>query len=233
LLRCSQLALCLTVAAGVSAVVDAGSSAGASTNPTCSATAPNGTCPVVSKITPNRSAVTGGVTITIKGSNFEPGASVVIGQGTRTGPGALALLSLVVVSSNEITGVTPGGASPGIWGLWVTNPDGGISGGSLFTLFAYNPVPVVQGLSPDTGPVAGGTAVTISGTGFETGATVVIAQGHGLTGAIPMTNVVVVSPSQITAVTGGGAKAGTFSIFVLNPDNGVSTSSVASLFTYS
>jgi hypothetical protein len=232
LLRCSQLALCLTVAAGVSAVVNVGSSAaGAAT--TCQATNASGTCPVVNKITPNKSAVTGGVTITIKGSGFQPGATVVIGQGSRTGPGALPLNSLVVVSSTEITGVTPGGAQPGIWGLWVVNPDGGISGGSLFTLFAYNPVPVVQGLSPDTGPVAGGTAVTISGTGFETGATVVIAQGHGLTGAIPMTNVVVVSPSQITAVTGGGAKAGTFSIFVLNPDNGVSTSSVASLFTYS
>jgi len=190
-------------------------------------------CPVVAHITPNYSPVTGGFPITITGSNFEPGAIVVIGQGTRTGHGALPLVNLIVVSSTEIIGNTAGGALPGVWGLWVINPDGGVSGGSTFSLFAYDPLPVVQGLMPRSGPVAGGTAVTIKGTGFETGAIVEVAQGNGLGGAVPMNNVVVVSPSEITGVTGASAKAGTFGIFVLNPDGGVSTVSVASSFTYS
>jgi hypothetical protein len=229
-LRCGQLALCLTLAAGAFAVVNV-SSAGAST--TCSVTGTGGTCPLVAHVTPNHSPVTGGTSITITGSNFQPGAKVVIGQGTRTGQGALALTNVLVVSSNEIIGNTAGGALPGFWGLWVINPDGGVNGGSIFTLFAYDPLPVVEGMTPNSGPVAGGTAVTIKGTGFQTGAIVEVAQGTGLGGAVPMTNVVVVSPSEITGVTGASARAGTFATFVLNPDGGVSTPSVASLFAYS
>jgi hypothetical protein len=76
-------------------------------------------------------------------------------------------------------------------------------------------VPTVSAVSPNTGKTTGGTAITITGTGFVTGATVVIGQGNGAgSGAIAATNVKVVSPTQITAVTGGGAKAGTWSLFV-------------------
>jgi hypothetical protein len=76
-------------------------------------------------------------------------------------------------------------------------------------------VPTVSAVSPNTGKTSGGTAITITGTGFVTGATVVIGQGNGAgSGAIAATNVKVVSPTQITAVTGRGAKAGTWSLFV-------------------
>jgi hypothetical protein len=74
----------------------------------------------------------------------------------------------------------------------------------------------VSAVSPNSGPTSGGTAITITGTGFVTGATVKIGQGNGAgAGAIAATNVVVVSSTQITAVTGGGAKVGTFSLFVI------------------
>jgi hypothetical protein len=44
---------------------------------------------------------------------------------------------------------------------------------------------------------------------------VVIGQGHGAgTGAIAATNVTVVSPTEITAVTGGPATGGTWNVFV-------------------
>ena len=57
------------------------------------------------------------------------------------------------------------------------------------------------------GPTTGGTAITITGTGFVSGATVVVGQGNGAgTGAIAATNVKVVSSTQITAVTGGGPR---------------------------
>ena len=49
----------------------------------------------------------------------------------------------------------------------------------------------------------------------------VVGQGNGAgTGAIAATNVKVVSPTQITAVTGGGAKAGTWSLFVTTTTGG-------------
>jgi hypothetical protein len=71
------------------------------------------------------------------------------------------------------------------------------------------------------------------GTGFQSGATVVIAQGNGAgAGAIAATNVAVVNSGEITAVTGGGANAGTWAVFVTNPDGGISVASLASEFTY-
>ena len=93
-------------------------------------------------------------------------------------------------------------------------------------------VPTVTAVAPSSGPVTGGTAITVSGTGFVSGASVVIGQGSGPTiGAIAATNVVVVSPTEITAVTGGGARAGTFSLFVITP-GGTSAANVRDDFTY-
>jgi hypothetical protein len=82
--------------------------------------------------------------------------------------------------------------------------------------------------------VTGGTPITITGSAFVSGATVVIGQGQGAgTGAIAATNVVVISSTEITATTGGGANAGTFGLFVINPDGGTSAGNgFGDLFTY-
>ncbi len=81
---------------------------------------------------------------------------------------------------------------------------------------------MVTGLSPTTGPAAGGTLVTITGTGF-TGATVV---DFGTTAA---TNVTVVSDSTITADSPAGT--GVENVTVTTP-SGTSAISTASQFTY-
>ena len=73
--------------------------------------------------------------------------------------------------------------------------------------------PTVVSVSPGTGPLAGGTAVTITGTGFAVGATVTF-------GSSPATNVTVVSGTTITATTPASA-AGTVSVTVtVNSNNG-------------
>ncbi|GAB7035928.1 IPT/TIG domain-containing protein [Streptomyces sp. NPDC021749] len=79
--------------------------------------------------------------------------------------------------------------------------------------------PVVTSVSPSQGPPAGGTSVTLTGSGF-TGATLV---RFGPTG----TNFVIVSDSQITAKTPAGT--GTVQVTVTAP-TGTSTQNV--LFTY-
>src|SRR3989442_2329446 len=56
------------------------------------------------------------------------------------------------------------------------------------------PAPTVTGVSPSSGPTAGGTAIAISGTGFAAGATVTV-------GGTPATGVSVVSATQINATT--------------------------------
>jgi subtilase family serine protease len=91
--------------------------------------------------------------------------------------------------------------------------------------------PTVTGVTPNSGPTTGGTKVTISGTNFLANATVAISQGPGLAGAIPATNVTVVSPTEITATTGGGAKAGTFHLYVTT-SVGTSAAGKAAAFTY-
>jgi hypothetical protein len=60
--------------------------------------------------------------------------------------------------------------------------------------FTYVPAPAVTGVSPPSGPLSGGTTVTITGTGF-TGATAVSF------GTVPAASFTVVSDIQITAVS--------------------------------
>jgi hypothetical protein len=96
------------------------------------------------------------------------------------------------------------------------------------------PGATVSGVAPNSGPATGGTAVTITGTGFVAGSTVAIGQGNGVgpgSGAISATNVMVVSPTEITATTGGGAKAGTWNVIVSTPA-GHTPASSADQFTY-
>jgi large repetitive protein len=94
-------------------------------------------------------------------------------------------------------------------------------------------VAAVTSVTPDFGTLSGGTHITITGKRFIAGDTVVILQGHGTkTGEIEATHVKVVSPTQISAVTGKGTKSGTFNLLVINPAN-VSSSAVAKdEFTY-
>jgi len=73
-----------------------------------------------------------------------------------------------------------------------------------------NPNPTVLSVDPDHGPTAGGTAVTITGTGFQTGAVPTF-------GVPQATNIVVVNSTTITCLTPPHA-AGSVTVTVTNPD---------------
>lgn len=68
----------------------------------------------------------------------------------------------------------------------------------------------VASITPDSGPVAGGTQVTITGTGFYPGTTVTI-------GGISCGNVQIVSVTQMTCVTGAATLAGTDTVNIVTP----------------
>lgn len=87
-------------------------------------------------------------------------------------------------------------------------------------------VPTVSSVSPGSGPVAGGTVVTITGIGF-TGATNV---SFGGTPAISFTQVTAAEDSQITAIAPAGT-AGIVHITVTNP-YGTSTATTADQYTF-
>ncbi len=71
--------------------------------------------------------------------------------------------------------------------------------------------PAITSITPATGPVAGGTSVTIVGSNFKPGASVTI-------GGAPAANVVIVNSNQITATTPARFAAAA-DVVVTNPDN--------------
>jgi hypothetical protein len=144
-------------------------------------------------------------------------------------PAALSpLLSIeinkqVVTNSVGATGIT-------VDGIVITLASA-LDGGGVVTLAEskcgatgpdINAVPTVTGVTPNSGPTAGGTAVTITGTGFNcvTGVSF---------GGTPATGVTTVSPTEITATSPAGT--GAVNVTVTNC-NGTSPVSTLDTFTY-
>ena len=94
---------------------------------------------------------------------------------------------------------------------------------SLSIGFPVPTVPTVTGLSPTSGPAAGGTSVTIAGSGFASGDTVSFGANAG-------TSVVVNSASSIT-VTSPAGSVGTVDVTVITPV-GTTATSPSDQFTY-
>ncbi|MFI0814997.1 IPT/TIG domain-containing protein [Streptomyces sp. NPDC021115] len=166
--------------------------------------------PVISSVSPASGAPGGGTVVTITGSNFNQATAVRFG--TTLAPG------FTVVSANQITATSPAGSGTVL--VTVTTP-GGTSNGVSFG-YAAAPAPVLTALSPTQGPAAGGTAVTLTGTGF-TGATSV------RFGSVNATSFTVVSATQITAVAPPGS-AGSAQVTVTGPggtSNGITYTYVA------
>ncbi|MGE5057516.1 MAG: beta strand repeat-containing protein [Acidobacteriota bacterium] len=170
-----------------------------------------GPAPTVTGVTPSSGTTSGGTPVTITGTNFATGATVTVGNAGAT--------NVVVVSGTQITATTPPG-SAGAVTVTVSNP-GGQTGG-LSAAFTYIAPPSVTGVTPNGGPVGGGTAVTIGGTNFASGAIVKF-------GSAQATGVNVVSSTSITATTPPGT-AGAVAVLVTNT-NGLS-GSLANGFTY-
>ncbi|HMC63279.1 MAG TPA: galactose oxidase-like domain-containing protein, partial [Candidatus Solibacter sp.] len=115
--------------------------------------------------------------------------------------------------SLTVTGPPNGNiAPPGYYMLFLLNSSG-VPSVSKFVKLASssgNPAPTVTGIVPASGTANGGTPVTISGTGFLSGATVKL-------GGTAATNVTVASSTTITATTAAHA-AGAVAVVVTNTD---------------
>ena len=143
--------------------------------------------PAVSSVTPTSGPAAGGTTTTITGSGFTGATAVSFGSTAAT--------SFTVDSDTQITAVSPAGTA-GAVDVTVTTPYGQSlpDGGGEFTYVALGEV---TGVTPSAGPTAGGTTVTLTGSGF-TGATAV---HFGSTAATSFT---VDSDTQITAASPPG-----------------------------
>lgn len=147
--------------------------------------------PSVTSVSPDQGPTAGGQSVTINGAGFTADAKVTIGGHPATG-------TSVNDAGTAITGTTPAGTA-GPADVTVTNGDG--SQAQLAHGYAYDAAPTVTGISPRSGPEAGGSTVTITGAGFVPGATTVSFGGH------PASSVRVASSTTLTAVTPRGVGA--------------------------
>ena len=167
--------------------------------------------PAVTSISPTSGLPAGGNTVTITGTGFTGATGVDLGVVPAT--------SFTVVSATQIAFVAPA-QTAGLHNVTVTTPNGTSAdvNGDLYTDVA----PTVTAISPTSGPTAGGTTVTITGTGF-TGAT-----GVDL-GVVVATSFTVVSNTEITFVT-PKQTAGLHNVTVAGP-TGTSADVNADLYT--
>jgi hypothetical protein len=159
--------------------------------------------PVIAKVIPDNGKLAGGTVITIRGNGFLPGARVLISTETGT---FRAASSVEVVSPAIITAMTPPG-KPGPRDVVIQNPDRQVI--ELPGGFTYNPMPTITRITPDHGTAAGGTKLTIEGTGFLQGARVMIGNRVGTT--------MVKDGMTIEAVTPPNPP-GLWDVRIVNPD---------------
>ena len=167
------------------------------------------TAPAISGLTPTSGPVTGNTAVIITGANFGAATGVTF----RGAPGT----AFQVTSPTTISVATPPN-TVGAADVIVQSP-AGASIPETFTYLAV-PLPAISAMTPTSGPTAGGTSVTITGSGFSGDSTVYF-------GGAPAVSATVTSPTSIIAVSPPHA-VGTTDVTVQNV-NGVSN---ASPFTF-
>jgi hypothetical protein len=167
--------------------------------------------PVVSSLTPSTGPIAGGNTVTITGLSLTGTLSVNFGG---------VSVAFTQVNDTTLTVTAPAHAA-GTVDVLVTTAQG-TSTNTAADDYTYGDLPVVTSLSPTTGPIAGGTVVTITGTGF-TGATSVTFGGTpAAVTAVTATTITVTAPAHT---------AGTVDVLVTTP-SGTSANTAADNFIY-
>ena len=137
--------------------------------------------PAVTGLSSTAGPLAGGATLTVTGSGLASTSSVSFGSTPTT---------FSVIDDVHLTVAVPAHAA-GPVDVRVTS-GGGTSAATASDRFTYLQSPVVRRVVAGSGPVTGGTTVTITGTGFVAGASVTI-------GGRAATHVVVTAPTRITA----------------------------------
>ncbi|RJP57474.1 MAG: hypothetical protein C4541_10100, partial [Candidatus Auribacter fodinae] len=166
------------------------------------ASSTNSIKPVVLEVSPDSGPTSGNTVITIKGYDFQQGASVFVG-------GIPATEETVSADGKTLTCKSPPHFA-GPAAIKVVNP--GSAYDIKFGVFAYVEALRVFSCTPDYGPTMGGTKVTIAGKGFSPSSDVKV-----YFGLAEATSVRVISFQKIVATTPDGL-IGYVDVKVVNPD---------------
>ena len=174
--------------------------------------------PTVSSISPADGPLSGNVPVTVTGANFT--------AATQVDFGSVVSASIAITSPTTIVAIAPSAADPATVGVTVTTPSG-TSAKSSADHFTYLANPVVTSVSPNQGPVSGGTSVKITGSGFTTATSVTFA-------GVPATSFTVNSDHGISAVAPAQTNPAPFgaTVQVTTPGGTAGNGSPADTFTY-
>ena len=175
----------------------------------------NPPAPTLASVSPASGVQDTSVPVTLTGSNFVAGATVGVGN-----PG-ITVGSVTVVSATQITATLTIAATAALGAASVTvTTSGGTSGAAVFTV--NPPVPVLTSVSPASGVQGTSVPVTFTGANFVAGA-MVVANRSGIT----VTNLTVVSATQITATLTIGAGTATGAVSLVVATSGGASSAVS------
>ena len=168
--------------------------------------------PHVTSIEPTAGTTAGGTAVTIKGEGFLPDSTVTIGNEAS---------EVYVVSEDEITATTSATAA-GVDEVVVTNEHGTSTGGPKYTYIAP---PSITEVKPASGSSAGGTEVTIKGSGFGTSTATNTVSFGGAPASVSAA-----SATSLTVSTPSGSP-GLAAVAVTNTTDGLSVTD-AGAYTY-
>ena len=168
--------------------------------------------PTVTSLTPSAGPLVGGTVVMVTGTGFTAGSSVVFGSASAG--------SVSVTNATTLVATSPAGT--GSVDVTVTTA-GGTSVASAPDLFTYRVVPTLTVITPVLGPLAGGTVVTVTGSGFTAGSAVAF-------GSTPTTSVTVINATSLTAIS-PAASSGQVDVTVATA-GGTTATSPADVFTY-
>jgi len=177
-----------------------------------------GPAPVVVSLAPAEASVDGGDEVVITGQNFSEDAVVFLG-------GAVA--PAVVESATRIIATVPARALGGRVDVVVQNSDGqatALRGGFSYVVLP----PAIATVFPDRASSAGGTLLSLAGSGYRTGARVAFVAAGGA--ATPAAGVSVVS-GRLMLVGCPALAAGTYDVVVTNLDGSTVTSTGFEVFS--
>ncbi|MFC4224962.1 IPT/TIG domain-containing protein [Lysinibacter cavernae] len=176
----------------------------------------------VDEVTPGSGPESGGTTVTITGTCFTGATGVFFGTTPAT--------SFTVDSNTQITAVAPAGT--GTVDIRVTGTTE-CGNGQIDDGYEYIEPAAITSLDPVRGPEAGGTGVTIAGTGFTDadGVTFGGTAGTAFT-VVSDTEITVTSPAHtagpvdvIVSKTGGNSEPSTFTYYAVSAINSVNPAS--------
>jgi len=154
--------------------------------------------PVITSIVEASGPPAGGQVVTINGKNYLSGATVKFANQSAT--------NVTVVSATEIKVTVPAGTQ-GTAKVVVTNPDGQSAEGA----YQYIIDPIITQITPDNGPLEGGTSVVIYGKYFMPGAQITLG---GNKATVTTNN----GLTMIQIKTPAATDAGPVDVTLTNPD---------------